>query len=130
MGVYRIETSSGHVEMGRNVIGRIVAEAVDSFGGKVMLSNSKGRVLAQSKKVGGVDKTDYMEVFQGKDGLEIHINIVIRFGVSISSITGELIREIQNELVRHLGVEAAHISIMIAGILSKQLARRNILIHS
>lgn len=130
MAIYRIETSSGHVDVGRNVIGRIVAEAVDCFGGKIMLSNSKGRILTQSKKVGGMDKTDYMEISQGKDGLEIHINIVIRFGASISSVTGELIRGIQNELVKHLDMEAAHISIMVAGILSKQLARRSISVHS
>lgn len=130
MSVYRIQTESGHVDVSRNVIWRIIAEVVERFDGKIMLSNSKGKVVTQSKKAGGMDRSDCLEVSEAEDGLEIHLNVVLRFGISISSVTEQMIQSIQKDFIAYLGMEAAHISIRVAGILSKQIVRRNIMIHS
>lgn len=126
MAVFRIDMDSGHIDVGRHTIGRIISEAVDYFDGKIMLSSSRGKVITQGKKAGTIDKTDYFDFNFADGNLEISINVVIRFGNSISKITDQFIKQIQKELSVHLEMEAYHISITITGILSKQLAKRNI----
>ncbi|MGI6752459.1 MAG: Asp23/Gls24 family envelope stress response protein [Anaerovoracaceae bacterium] len=129
MTVFKIETNFGNVHISKHVVGRIVAEAIESFDGRVMLSNSRGKILSQSKKTGSMDKTEYLEYSFEDERLVIKVNVVIRFGNSISKIANQLSERIQAELYRHLELEASYIGISITGVLSKQLARRNILIN-
>lgn len=123
---YKIETPEGNISIEKAVIGKIITEIIDQFDGKVRLSNHKGKGRGFVAKIGGIDDTNYIEIEMGLHGLEIKIYVVIRFGTSIKMITKNLIEEIKKNIEDYLDMKVNSISIIVAGIASKQVARRNI----
>jgi uncharacterized alkaline shock family protein YloU len=58
--------------------------------------------------------------------LDIKMNIVIRFGTSISLITEQLIENIKRMVAVSTGIESCYITVIVAGMMSKHLVRRHI----
>lgn len=126
MLLYKLETKDGSISVEKSVIGRIVAEAVDRFKGKVLISNHKGKVSGFAAKIGVTDDLGSMEILLGKNGLDIRFFILIRFGTSINRVTEELIGTIKKNIEHMIGLEVNSIAVVVAGMVSKQTVRRNI----
>lgn len=125
--LYRLETMSGAISVDKAVIGKIIADAVGQFKGKVLISNYKGKVVSGfAAKLGVMDDVSYMEISLGKNGLDIRFYILIRFGTSINKVTEQLIRTIKKNTEEITGLEVNSIAVVVTGMVSKQTARRNI----
>jgi uncharacterized alkaline shock family protein YloU len=57
--------------------------------------------------------------------ISLEFSIIVKFGSSISSITRKLADEIHREILTDLGLETTQITINIAGVRSRKVARRN-----
>jgi uncharacterized alkaline shock family protein YloU len=123
---YKAETQLGNIGIEKAVIGRIITEAVEEFHGKVVISNYKGKVSGLVAKIGGIDDVNYMEITLGEKGLDIKVFIMIKFGTSISKVTDQLIRNIKNNVEEFTGMEANSIAVVVTGMFSKQIVKRNI----
>jgi uncharacterized alkaline shock family protein YloU len=124
--LYKLETKDGAISVEKAVIGKIIAEAVEQFNGKVLISNHKGKVSGFAAKIGVTDDLSSMEILLGENGLEIRFFILIRFGTSINRVTDELIKTIKKNIEEMIELEVNSIAVVVAGIISKHTVRRNI----
>lgn len=123
--LYKIDTEVGVMSIEKGVIGSIVTDILDRQDGKVWISNHKGRILGRMARISGIDPVDYMEISMDGEELQIKIYLILRFGMSIRTISQQLIDEIKEAVLTHTGI-TSHITIVINGLLSKQVAKRNI----
>lgn len=126
--LYKLETKEGSISIDKAVIGKIILQAVEQFKGKVLISNHKGKVSGITVKFGGTDDINYMDITLGSKGLDIRFYIVIRFGTSINKVTEQLIQTIKRDVEEFTGLEANSIAIVITGMVSRQLSKRNIVV--
>lgn len=125
--LYRFNTEYGEISITKAVITTIIIEAVDRFDGKVLISSSRGKLVpGLFTKIGYFDESSNIEINMGPRGLDIRIFIVLKFGTSIAKATNQLIEEIQNNIKAFTTVEPNSVAVVVAGTLSRQLARRNI----
>ena len=124
--LYKYETKEGTITIYKSVIGKIILEATGQFGGKVLLSNYKGKTSGFVTKIGGVDDSNFMEISIGEDGLDLRFYIVIRFGTSINRVTEMLIARIKKNTDEITGLKVNSIVVVVTGIVSKQMVRRYI----
>ena len=123
---YKIETENGYISIEKTVIGKIIIEEVKKFDDKVLISNHKGRVPGIVSKIGGLDDISHLEIIMGTKGLDVRVYIVIRFGSSIGRVTNQLIDGIQDNIKELTDMEANSVAVIVTGIISKQLSKRNI----
>lgn len=126
--LYKLETKEGIISIDRVVINRIIAEAIEAFQGKVLISNHKGKVIGRSGKFNLGDDKSHSEIEIGAKGLDIRVYIVIRFGTSINKVTEQLLSTIKGNIEEFLGIEVNSIAIVVTGMISKQVAKRNIVV--
>ncbi|MDR2088038.1 MAG: Asp23/Gls24 family envelope stress response protein [Clostridiales Family XIII bacterium] len=116
---YEVKTQGGTIALDRAVLGQIIRRETAAFPGKVMLSNAKG------KPVG--DDSGFFDCAWSEAGaFELRVFVVLRFGVSISAVTQELIRRLRTRIEALTGVRAARVVIIVKGVLSKHISRRNL----
>jgi uncharacterized alkaline shock family protein YloU len=121
-----VETVNGSIFIQKPVVGKIIADAVRGFGGKVFLSSHRGKVISGLAARLGRDDISFMEITQGKGGLDIRFYILIRFGTSINWVTELLIETIKKNTEEITGIEVGSVAVVVKGMVSKQTARRNI----
>jgi uncharacterized alkaline shock family protein YloU len=124
--LYKTETGQGSISIGGNVIVRIIFEATAKLSGRAFLSNHKGKMIARKQRLGAFDLKDYCEMTMGTQGLDIRVFILIRFGTSIGAVTEQLIEYIKTDIEKMTGIEVNSIAIVVSGLLSKKISRRNI----
>lgn len=121
------KTEYGNITVTRHAIGLLVSKKVKEFNGKVLLSNHKGKIMGIVSKLGRVDEIDNMDITFDENGApDIKIFVIIRFGTSIAKTTNTLIENIHSSVTTVLGQEPAGISVVVAGMISKNIAKRNI----
>lgn len=123
---YKIETSAGNISMEKAVVGKIIWEIIEEFQGKVLLSHYKGKASSLVAKIGGIDDLSYMDIDMGPDGLDLKIYVVIKFGTSIKLVTKTILEKGKQNLEEFTGMKVNGISIVVTGMFSKQIVRRNI----
>lgn len=123
--IYKMETEIGSLILEEGAIGSIVAEVLDQHEGKLWISNRKGKILGRMARLGGIDPVDYMEISMEPEGITVRLYLILKFGVSIRSITQQLISDIKAEIHLHTGL-SSQVTIVVNGVLSKQLAKRHI----
>lgn len=124
--LYKLETDTGSIILREEIIGRIVVESVLRFGGRVMITNHKGKVVKLRKYHGILDASDHIEITAGENGLDLRIFIAIKFGTSIGMVTEQMIHGIKQDIESIVGMEANSIAVVVTGLLSRQMTRRNI----
>jgi len=124
--LYKLETENGSISIDKAVIGKIITDTVDLFNGKVLISNHKGKVSSFVSKLGVNDDVNNIEINMGKNGLDIRLYVVIRFGTSISMVTEHLIQSIKENIELITNLEANSIAVVVSGMFSKHFVRRNI----
>lgn len=125
--LYRLETMDGSISIDKAVVGKIMAEAVAEFKGRVLISTHKGKpVSGFAARIGMMDDVSSMEINLGKNGLDMRFYILIRFGTSINRVTEQLIETIKKNTEEITGLEVNSIAVVVTGMISKQTVRRNI----
>ncbi len=120
-----ITNEEGSIILNKPVIGKIVSEVVKNYGEKVYIHNYKNKAVSFATKM-FADEMNNMEITKGKNGLDVKIYIVIKFGTSISRTVNSLIHDINEEILRITGIETNSISIVVTGVVSKNIAKRKI----
>ncbi len=126
--IYRLETDYGSISLDKAVIVKIITEAINYFDGRVMLSNHRGKVSSLATKFSGTDDSSYLDINLDDQSLNLKIFIVIKLGTSIKRVANQLIDTIKKNIAEMIGIESTTIAIVVTGIASKQVAKRNILI--
>ena len=110
-----IETKYGKIHFSHsNVITRIVNKAVESCEGRVILQNYKGGLNAGS-----------IDIVECEEGYQLKVYVVIRFGAGIKKCTSEIINSIYENTEKILGEKPQHVTVVVTGILSRNIARRH-----
>lgn len=121
-----VDTELGTITVAKSVIKDIILEVIDSFEGKVLLSNSKGKLPKFAYRIGTLEDSDHMEVELTEDGLEIRVFVVLRFGTSIKYTTNKIIGDLHSLIKERTGMRIANASVVVTGMLSKKIAPRHI----
>ncbi len=124
--LYKFDTENGQIVIEKAVIKRIVTESIASFDGRVYFSNHKGQTGGIVSKIGGIDDNNYISIIRTPLGLNIKMTIVIKFGTSINNITEKMISFIKENVKTLTDIEVHSVTIVIAGMMAKQLVRRHI----
>jgi Uncharacterized protein conserved in bacteria len=118
---YTVRTDIGKIVIQNNSIREIVKKAVDDLGGRVSITNKKGR----PQGLFGDDSRDIeIEIIDGR--LSIKTYIVIRFGISIHNVTSRIMDSVCSDIELLTGQKPASITINVAGVMSTKLAKRDI----
>ncbi|MHC1722316.1 MAG: Asp23/Gls24 family envelope stress response protein [Aminipila sp.] len=124
--LFKEETEKGSIIIEKAVIAKIVAETVAQFNGKVLISNYKNKATTFAAKIGVTDDINNMEITMGEKGLDIKLYIVVKFGTSIGMVTNTLINDIHDKVYELTSIEPNSVAIVVTGMVSKHIARRNI----
>ncbi len=122
-----VTTDMGIITLPKSVIGSIVMDVIDSFDGKVISSDPKGRMNRLAQKLGPKGESGNIEMEQTANGIDLRIFVVLTFGTSIKNTTERMIGEIRSEIKAASGINVENISVVITGMLTKnKLAPRYI----
>ena len=126
-----IETKFGDIRFSANIINRIVEKAVEGCDNKVMLHNYKGALKdvmpGWASKMNLYDESaGSVEVINSEDGFILKIYVVIKFGTSIKAVTSQILDSIYEDCERILGQQPKHVTVNVTGVMSKNIAKRNI----
>ncbi|MBR2779796.1 MAG: Asp23/Gls24 family envelope stress response protein [Firmicutes bacterium] len=119
------ENERGGISLTENVVARVVTETARSFGGRILFSNQRGKLL----KVGntGKEHLSFIQVEETEDGkVDIRFYVVIRFGTSIHSLEKELGPAIRENVRKVTGLEVNALAMTITGVKSKKIGRRQL----
>jgi len=123
---YSDENELGKIKYDDKIIGNIIRKSTEKYMGKVMLSDTKGRIRKNSLKEMNSDDIAFMKMDKTEEGYDIDIYIVLRFGTSISETSLEMIDEIRKEIAQITDIKIGKIKVTITGMLSKNLIKRHI----
>ena len=123
---YKEKTERGNIIIDKNVIASMVLNQVEQFGGKVIVSNYKANPLGVAVKKNLVNDINDVEVDYTQRGMEIKIYIMVKFGTSIGTVTNKIIESVYEDVKTCMGLEPNSISVVVTGIISKNIAKRNI----
>ena len=129
--MFTIETTHGTIHYDDNIIRKIISKGVDSFDGKVLLYNNvkrlpgipSGRSRSGNLQTGGANT---IKIEETDLGTQITVYIVVRFGMSINEATNGLIDYIYEYMEKILRISPVRVTVVVTGVLSKNLVRRNI----
>ena len=123
---YTLKTKYGKIKVSRNAIARAVVDSLDDMRGKVSMSSNRGKLLREGSaaELNAVD----VEAFEGD--IRIRVNVIVRFGVSITKTADAIAASVQKALRRILGRGPSLVTIRVRGVISqKNIAPRNITIR-
>lgn len=129
--MFDIETKLGHIHFSHSIINKIVMEAVENCDGKAQLYNYKGKYMnvvpdlaskinLYDEEVGSIEVTDTEE------SIEVKVYVVLQFGTSIRKTTASIIKYIYEYTEKITGARPEKVTVIVTGILSKNIARRHI----
>lgn len=129
--MFDIETKLGDIHFSSNIVNKIVEKAVEGCGGKVMLHNYKGALkdvmpVMASKMNLYDDSAASVEVTKLGEGYAMKIYVVLKFGTSIKTATSEIIDSIYENAEIILGRKPERVTVVVTGVVSKNIAKRHI----
>ena len=129
--VFDVETKLGNIHFSHSIINKIVIEAVEQCDGKAQIYNYKGKVMNVvpdlASKMNLYDEAaGSIEVTSTEESIEIKVYIVLQFGASIRKTTASIIKYIYEYVEKIMGKRPEKVTVVVTGILSKNIARRHI----
>lgn len=118
--MYSKKTEWGEITISQSVFGKIVTEAAEPFGNRLQLCNAKGKSVSSS------DSGSFLEISEENGRPVLKVYVLIRFGAGITRITKGMIETIGERTEALLGVSPESISVIVKGVFSKNVAKRNI----
>jgi uncharacterized alkaline shock family protein YloU len=127
--IYKESTEFGSIGFGDTVPGNVVKRVVSGMDGKLLLSNPKGKILRSSGKPFG-DDYSFIETDYKNGSVDITLYVILRFGVSITGAANELDEGVRREIANVTCMRPNRVKIVITGVLSKNLSKRNIVVET
>ncbi len=113
----------GSIGFDKPVITKIIEEIAAGYGDRVHISNHKGKYVPAGKK--HKDMTDAVELSVDGEKLEIKLYLVLKFGMSITKTTSDMIEKIKRQLKEILEIETKSVTIEVVGMESKNVVRKS-----
>lgn len=127
VNIYNEENEYGKISVSESVITDIIISEMAKYNGKIWITNNKGKSVSKLYRSVGGSPAGNIQIDTRRDGrLEIKLNIVLKFGMSIKKTTEEIMENIRKQIKIATGENPAKLTLVITGVLSKKLARRNI----
>ncbi len=124
------ETDLGTISVSNAIFAQIILDAFEqeSCRGKVWPATKRGRQIGGDQLPSAADYGGYIEAEHSFDGttIDLEFSIIIRFGTSIRRITDAIGDYIAGVIYEKHGKYPGQIRIRIAGVRSRQVARRNL----
>ena len=124
------ETELGTITISNMLFAQIIADSFkeESCLGKVWPSTKKGRQIGNDGKYNLSEFAGNIEVERSFEGnsVDIEFNIIVKFGTSIANITNDISDYVADTIYKKQGKKPNQIKIRIAGVKSRQVARRNL----
>lgn len=129
--MFDIETKLGDIHFSSNIVNKIAEKAVESCGGKAMLHNYKSALkdvmpIMASKMNLYDESVASVEVTNSDDGYSMKVYVVIKFGASIKAVTKEIIDSIYDNAEVIIGHKPEKVTVVVTGVVSKNIAKRHI----
>lgn len=129
--IKREESKLGTIDFEKPVAAHIVRKAVLRFRANALLTDPKMKTISLGQGGSPDSNSDYVKIVRkAEDEYSVSVNIVIRFGTSISRVTNEIITAIRKDLKEYMDFEPAEVIVRIVGVKSrsKPVIKRNIVI--
>lgn len=123
---YLLKTEWGSVYVTKNAMGKVIKEAVSGFDGKVAITNQKGKLASLVSRFGYGNEISFMDIDCEEGYPTITVYVAIKLGTSIAATTNKLIEDIHEGFEKKLGFPPESVAIIVTGMISKNIARRNI----
>lgn len=125
--LYSEINGEGTVSINESVICQIIEETVQSeFAGRVWISSKKGPASSLMTKLGAKDATDDIEMYLENGQVYLKMFVILKFGVSIKNTTAQLISRLKEAIAENAAMPVKEITLIVNGVVSRQIARRNI----
>lgn len=129
--MFTIDTTHGTIHYDENIVRKIISRGVEEFDGKVLLYNNtkripglpSGRSKSGNLQTGGANT---VKIEETDLGTQITVYIVVKFGMSINEATNGLIDYIYEYMEKIMRISPVRVTVIVTGVLSKNLVRRNI----
>ena len=113
----RVETDYGIIDIERPAAAKIIKETILRHEDVYGITNAKGIRSSFSSRFAFDRDKNYIRITKDKeDGIFIEVDLILRFGVSISGTTSQLIREIREDLKVQADIEPALITLHVIGL--------------
>ena len=122
------KTELGDVKISDQVIANIITKTMSAadYNEKIWPATLKGRQIGVLPKIVDAEFASNIIVeLDDNDTVILEFSVITRFGVSIRRITRRLSDQIHDDIKYSLGLNASMITINIAGVKSRHIARRN-----
>lgn len=123
------ETELGTISVSNVLFAQIIGESfkAESCKDKVWPSTKKGRQIGSDGKFSLSDFAGHIEVSPSLDGdsIDLEYSVIVKFGTSISSLCDAMADYIAETIFEKQGKRPNQIKIRIAGVKSKQVAKRS-----
>ena len=121
-------TELGEVKISDQIVAQIISDSMSAEGikNKIWPATVHGRQIGLLPKIVDAEFASNVVINTLDDGsITLEFSVIVKFGQSIKKITKELADLVSDNMKYMLGVTASIITINIAGVKSKQVAKRN-----
>lgn len=124
MADLKIETDKGMITISADVLAQIVKDSIESLGGEMIVSNSKGKLLDF-----GMFKNTQMhrsiEIKKMPHGLYVRVYVVVAYSGSISMNLFKASKKIEEDIIKYTSVHVMSVNIMVVDIRSKIIVKNH-----
>lgn len=124
--IYGLETEIGKVNITGLVLRKITKEVISRYSEVAYIANDKGQTSNLLHIISENKEANLIQIKKLENKIEIKINIVLKFGVSISNTSSKIIAEIKKEIKDLTEIEVDSVMINIIGLKSKNIVKRDI----
>ena len=114
MANLKIDTDKGAVTISADVLAQIVKDSIESLGGEMIVSNSKGKLLDF-----GVFKNTQMhrsiDIKKTPLGFDVRVYVVLAYSGSISMNLFRASKKIEEDLIKYTSVHVMSVNIVVVG---------------
>ncbi|MDR0518489.1 MAG: Asp23/Gls24 family envelope stress response protein [Clostridiales Family XIII bacterium] len=121
--LYKEKTDRGKIKFGGNIVGCIARRVIADTDGRALAADSRGRIV---KDRHGAGDEQVVDAHIEGGALHVKMYIVVRFGSSISKVTGDIDRAFREAVPAITGLDVGELSIFVKGLISKNVTKRNI----
>ena len=125
MASYHEQNKYGRIRIGRGVIESVCAKVINDFQGRLLVSNSKGR-LTQAAVQSAETETGFARARLRQGKLDIKLYLILQFGTSMREAARVLVYRLREEFPLQTGIEVGMITMVFVGTLSEKLSKRNV----
>ncbi|GHU51009.1 hypothetical protein FACS1894127_6990 [Clostridia bacterium] len=121
--LYKSTTNVGLITLDNAVLGGIVRKEVAAMDGRILLSNAKGKLIKASQIR---DDDNFLDFSWNDDVVDLRVYVIFKLGGSITATAENLIENLYAKVAELLEIKVGSISVVVKGILSKNLSKRDI----